>query len=47
VSEARIPEDETIETGDDEGRPPEHDQYDGPDPEADPKGDGQDEDQGT
>jgi hypothetical protein len=48
VSEARIPEEETIETGDGGGgRVPEQGEYDGPDPEADPKGDGQDEDQGT
>jgi hypothetical protein len=50
VSEAQTPEEETIETDlaqipDDDV--PVGDEYDGPDPEADPKGDGSDEDQGT
>ena len=49
VSEAQTPEEETIETDlaqipDDDV--PVADEYDGPDPEADPKGDGSDEDQG-
>ena len=45
MSEARIPEEDTIETeGDVE---PADDSYAGPDPEEDPKGDGSDEDQGT
>lgn len=46
----RTPDDDTIDTGD----APEHDvlelpdaPYHGPDPEADEKGDGSDEDQGT
>jgi hypothetical protein len=50
MSEARTPEEETIETElasiPDEAVPVE-DEYDGPDPEDDPKGDGADEDQGT
>jgi hypothetical protein len=50
MSEARTPEEESIETelrelpGEDV---PAEDEYDGPDPEDDPKGDGADEDQGT
>lgn len=50
MSEALTPEEETIETdlaetlADDV---PVEDEYDGPDPEDDPKGDGSDEDQGT
>ena len=43
MSEARTPEEDTIKPHDDELR----DQYDGPDPEDDAKGDGSDEDQGT
>lgn len=50
MSEAQTPEEESIETelGEtpDEDVPVE-DEYDGPDPEDDPKGDGSDEDQGT
>lgn len=50
MSEARTPEEETIET--ELGRLPDEDvpvedEYDGPDPEDDPKGDRSDEDQGT
>lgn len=50
MSEALTPEEESIEAGlsktPDEDVPVEDD-YDGPDPEDDPKGDGSDEDQGT
>ena len=50
VSEALTPEEETIETDlaetADEDVPVD-DEYDGPDPEDDPTGDGSDEDQGT
>lgn len=50
MSEARTPEEEDIETElgqlPDEDVPVE-DEYDGPDPADDPKGDGMDEDQGT
>jgi hypothetical protein len=50
MSEARTPEEETIESDlsrvRDEDVPVE-DEYDGPDPEDDPKGDNADEDQGT
>jgi hypothetical protein len=50
VSEARTPEEETIES--ELSRIPDEDvvvddDYDGPDPEDDPKGDDSDEDQGT
>ena len=50
MSEARTPEEETIES--DLSRIPDEDvpvddEYDGPDPEDDPKGDALDEDQGT
>ena len=50
MSEAQTPEEETIES--DLNRTPSEeipveDEYDGPDPEDDPKGDGSDEDQGT
>jgi hypothetical protein len=45
MSEALTPEQDTIETGDEEDRPDE--EYGGPDPEEDEKGDGADEDQGT
>ena len=51
MSEARTPEEETIETKlsrvPDEDVPVDDDEYDGPDPEDDPKGDSEDEDQGT
>ena len=56
MSEARTPEEDTIETGDqpepgeasDPDAPELPDEpYRGPDPEADAKGDGSDEDQGT
>ena len=50
MSEARTPEEETIESELSqipEEDTPVDDEYDGPDPEADPKGDGSDEDQGT
>ena len=50
MSEARTPEDDTIETGEKgepEQREAEDDAYVGPDPEDDQKGDGSDEDQGT
>ena len=49
MSEARTPEEDTIETGE-KGEPEEReaeDAYVGPDPEDDQKGDGSDEDQGT
>ena len=50
MSEARTPEEETIESElsriPDEDVPVD-DEYDGPDPEDDPKGDASDEDQGT
>ena len=51
MSEARTPEEETVEkdlahTPDDEDVPVE-DEYDGPDPEDDTRGDASDEDQGT
>jgi hypothetical protein len=50
MSEARTPEEETIET--DLARVPDEDvpvedEYDGPDPDDDAKGDGSEEDQGT
>ena len=44
MSEARTPEEDTIEPHDDQ---PEDEKYDGPDPQTDEKGDGSDEDQGT
>jgi hypothetical protein len=48
VSEARTPEEDTIEPGDESESPSEpEDDYSGPDPAADPKGDRSDEDQGT
>jgi hypothetical protein len=50
MSEARTPEEDTIETGEKgepEEREAEDDAYVGPDPEDDQKGDGSDEDQGT
>ena len=50
MSEARTPEEESIETDLAETSPdeiPVDDEYHGPDPEDDPKGDGSDEDQGT
>jgi hypothetical protein len=50
MSEARTPEEDTIETGqkgESEEREAEDDAYVGPDPEDDDKGDGSDEDQGT
>jgi hypothetical protein len=50
MSEARTPEEETIETDmaeDPAESVPVEDEYEGPDPEADPKGDASDEDQGT
>ena len=50
MSEARTPEEDTIETGErgeSEEREAEDDAYVGPDPEDDEKGDGSDEDQGT
>ena len=50
MSETRTPEEESIET--ELGQTPDEDvpvedEYHGPDPEDDPKGDGSDEDQGT
>ena len=45
MSEARTPEEDTITPGTDEE--PEPQDYDGPDPEDDPKGDGAAEDQST
>jgi hypothetical protein len=45
MSEARTPEEDTIETDDENERQDEP--YDGPDPEEDEKGDRADEDQGT
>jgi hypothetical protein len=48
MSEARTPEEDAIsaaDTGDPEEAQPQ--EYDGPDPEEDPKGDGEPEDQGT
>ena len=50
MSEARTPEEDTIDAGDAPERDaPElpNEPYHGPDPEADEKGDGADEDQGT
>ena len=48
MSEARTPEEVTIETRDEPDSPSSSDEdYDGPDPEEDPKGDRSDEDQGT
>ena len=57
MSEARTPEENTAETADApelqespdaQDRPElQNDDYHGPDPEEDPKGDGSDEDQGT
>lgn len=50
MSEARTPEEDIIDRGDapDPAGPDLHDEpYHGPDPEADEKGDGADEDQGT
>ena len=50
MSETSTPEEETIETDLAETPPaevPVDDEYHGPDPEDDPKGDGSDEDQGT
>jgi hypothetical protein len=51
MSEARTPEEDTIQTGDEnasaEGNAPAEDKYEGPDPVEDEKGDGSDEDQGT
>ena len=44
MSEARTPEEDTIQPGDESDQ---DDQYAGPDPEEDEKGDGADEDQGT
>ena len=44
MSEARTPEEDTIKPHDDE---PEDEEYEGPDPATDDKGDGSDEDQGT
>lgn len=44
MSEARTPEEETIEPHDDER---EDEEYGGPDPVVDEKGDSSDEDQGT
>ena len=46
MSEARTPEDDTIEAGQ-ESETEAQDDYDGPDPEDDAKGDASDEDQGT
>ena len=45
MSEARTPEEDTITAGSDEESEPQD--YDGPDPEDDPKGDSSAEDQGT
>lgn len=48
MSEARTPEEETIETPDESDSPSSgEDGYNGPDPETDRKGDRADEDQGT
>jgi hypothetical protein len=47
MSEARTPEEDTIGTGDEPDPAGEGEEYDGPDPEDDPKGDGSPEDQGT
>jgi hypothetical protein len=48
VSEARTPEEDTIERRDEPDSPSSgEDDYNGPDPEADRKGDHSDEDQGT
>ena len=50
MSEARTPEEDTVETGqkgESEEREAKDDAYVGPDPEDDEKGDGSDEDQGT
>jgi hypothetical protein len=47
MSEARTPEEDTIQPDDDVRTPEDEGAYAGPDPEEDPKGDGSDEDQGT
>jgi hypothetical protein len=50
MSETRVPEEAPIQTDEPEVPGPEEpqdDEYKGPDPKADPKGDGADEDQGT
>lgn len=47
MSEARTPEEDTIDPDDNEDPPRDDPEYEGPDPESDPKGDGSDEDQGT
>ena len=46
MSEARTPEEGTIDSNDDEDASQDEAGYEGPDPESDPKGDGSDEDQG-
>jgi hypothetical protein len=47
MSEARLPEEDTIQPSEEAGSAKDEDEYDGPDPEEDQKGDGSDEDQGT
>ena len=47
MSEARTPEESALDPGCGEDAEPDADDYDGPDPEEDSKGDGSDEDQGT
>lgn len=47
VSETRIPEEEALETSADGDDAEDSNEYAGPDPEADTKGDDSDEDQGT
>jgi hypothetical protein len=47
MSEARTPEEDTIGPEDAREAPSSDDEYTGPDPEDDAKGDGSDEDQGT
>ena len=43
MSEARTPEEDTIQPADEGGESEDEETYDGPDPEEDPKGDGSDE----
>lgn len=47
MSEARTPEEDTIVPDMEREAPSSDDEYTGPDPEDDEKGDGSDEDQGT
>ena len=47
MSEARTPEEDIIRLPDEPEKPTGNDEYTGPDPEEDQKGDGSDEDQGS